>query len=306
MAGYVPFGQNLQLQSGVPLDKVASVFMEKLTVVKRLDGGGGGGSGGANLMAMVVQSGDLSAIMQNPMAALTNIVQGQLGGLVSQLQGMVGGAPQQLVDALTGSAGLGNAMSVFKAAGDNLAGLTNGAQGFMQMIGHASTVSLAGSALPPAAAMPVVTAPLDSASFLSNVSAQLPTTISNVVAGTMTVADATDSIHQAILTAAGIVSGSAGALAWSEQTHAALATVATVSGAMAVPPTFDATGHRQEGVSTAFQGVLSTLVQPGPAAAMRAGLAAMLAGMPAYDSPDDRAALVQVLEDAIAQITSLD
>lgn len=282
MAGFVPFGQNLQLQSGVPLSKVATVFMEKLSVVKRMDGGGMGG-----LMGKVIQDGNLSAIMQNPAAALTNAVQSQVGGLVSQIQGMVGGGPQGLIDAIQGATGaagltggLDQAMGALRAAGDNLAGLTNGAQGFFAMIGHANTADLAGAALPAAAAMSTVTAPLTAAPFVRDVAARLPGVVADVVAGQMPADAATAWVLDQVHTAATIVAGSAGALAWSEQMHPMIATVSSVAGALAVPPVFDEAGNRHEGEATGFQGVLRTLVQPEPQAAMDAALAAQIAHTP--------------------------
>ncbi len=64
--GFVPLPQALQLISGVPLMKVSTAFFEKLSITKRLDGG----PGLQGLMQKVLQDGNLSSIMQNPMAAL--------------------------------------------------------------------------------------------------------------------------------------------------------------------------------------------------------------------------------------------
>lgn len=271
--GFVPFGQNLQLQGGAPLMKAATVFIEKLGATKRLDGG----PGLQGLMQKVLQDGNLSSVMQNPMAGLTQGIQGQLGGLVSQLQGMAGGGPAGLISALTGGSGLGNALGQLQAAGDNLAGLTNGATGFFAMIGHANTADMAGAGLPAAAAMDVVTGPLTQGGFLGSVGAVLPQVVSQVVAGTMAPDVATNYVLGQINTIGGVVSGSAAALAYSEQMHPLITTVATVAGALAVPPTFDAGGYRQEGVATGFQGVLASIVQPAPAATMAASLAAQIA-----------------------------
>jgi hypothetical protein len=52
--------------------------------------------------------------------------------------------------------------------------------------------------------------------------------------------------------------------------------VSSVAGALAIPPTF-ANGYRQEGVASGFQGVLASIVQPGPSAAIAASLAAQIA-----------------------------
>jgi hypothetical protein len=279
--GFVPLPQALQLISGVPLMKVASVFAEKLSITKRLDGG----AGLQGLMAQVLRDGNLSSIMQNPMAALTQGIQGQLGGMVSQLQGMVGGGPAGLISALTGSTGLGNALGALQAAGDNLAGLTNGASGFFSMLGHASTVDMAGAALPVSAAMDAVTAPLTQGGFLGNLSGILPQVVSQVVSGSTTPDAATNFVLGQIASIGGVTSGSVGALAYGAQMHPPLALVSTIAGALAVPPTFDADGYRHEGVATGFQGVLNSLVQPGPAITMAASLAAQIAHTP-HDAVD--------------------
>lgn len=287
--GFVPFGQNLQLQSGVPLAKVGTVLAEKLTLTKRLDGGALGG-----LMQSVIQNNGLSGIMQNPAAALTNAIQGQVPGLVSQLQSMAGGGPQSVIDALSGSGGLSTAMGLLRGSGDNLAGLTNGAQGFFSMIGHSTLVEMAGTALPAAAALSEVTGPLTANAFLSRVTSRLPTIVSAVVSGAMSAADATAWIQAQTYTAGSIVASSAAALAWGEQMQGMISTVASVAGSLAVPPTFDADGHRQEGVATGFQGVLASIVQPAAKAAMDAALAAQIAHE--NHAPVDTAAMTS-LED---------
>lgn len=273
MAGGIALPQALQLISGVPLMKVASVFAEKLSITKRLDGG----AGLQGLMQKVLQDGNLSSVMQNPMASLTQGIQGQLPGLVTQLQGMTGGGPAGLISALTGSSGLGNAMGSLQASGDNLAGLTNGAQGFFAMLGHANTADMAGAGLPTAAAMSAVTAPLEQFGFLASIGMTLPGMVSQVVSGAMAPGDATNYVLGQIATIGSVTAGSAAALAYGAQMHPLIATVSSVAGALAVPPTFDADGYRQEGVASGFQGVLASIVQPGPSAAIAASLAAQIA-----------------------------
>jgi len=273
MAGGIALPQALQLISGVPLMKVGTAFFEKLSITKRLDGG----AGLQGLMQKVLQDGNLSSVMQNPMASLTQGIQGQLPGLVSQLQGMAGGGPAALISALTGSSGLGNAMGALQASGDNLAGLTNGAQGFFAMLGHANTADMAGAGLPASAAISAVTAPLTQGSFLGSIGQTLPQIVSQVVAGAMAPGDATNYVLGQIATVGSVTAGSAGALAYGAQMHPLIATVSSVAGALAIPPTFDADGYRHEGVATGFQGVLASIVQPGPSAAMAASLAAQIA-----------------------------
>jgi hypothetical protein len=289
--GFVPLPQALQLISGVPLMKVASVFAEKLSITKRLDGG----PGLQGLMAQVLKDGNLSSIMQNPMAALTQGIQGQLGGMVSQLQGMAGGGPAGLISALTGASGLGNALGALRAAGDNLAGLTNGASGFFSMLGHAATVDMAGAGLPISAAMEAVTAPLTQGGFLGNLGGILPQVVSQVVSGSMTPDAATNFVLGQIASIGGVTAGSAGALAYGAQMHPLIATVSSVAGALAIPPTFDADGYRQEVVASGFQGVLASIVQPGPSAAIAASLAAQIAHT--VHDPVDAAAMTSLGDD---------
>lgn len=275
MAGGIGMSTALQLISGVPLRKVGTVLAEKLHLPKRLDGGALG-----DLAAKVIKDGNLSAILQNPMAALTGAVQGQIGGLVSQLQGMVGGGPLGLINAIAGAAGvpgLSQAMGALQAAGDNLAGLTSGASGFFAMLGHEALADMAGAALPAAAALAQVTAPLTSGDFLGGLAERLPEVVGAVVSGQMPAEIALDWVLEQTFVAADIVASSAGALAWGQQMQPLLSTAAAVSGALAVPPVFDADGFRQEGVPTGFQGVMRSLVQAGPLAAMDAALAAQIA-----------------------------
>jgi hypothetical protein len=271
MAAGILLPKALQLISGVPLQKVASVFAEKLSITKRLDGGGGL----AGLMAQVLKDGNLSSIMQNPMAALTQGIQGQLGGLVSQLSSITGAAG--LISSLTGASGLGNALGTLQAAGDNLAGLTNGASGFFDMISHAATVDLAGAGLPISAGMDAVTAPLTSGGLLNSIGQNLPQVVGQVVSGSLSPDAALAWVQSQISAIGGVTAGSAAALAYGAQMHPMIATVSSVAGALAVPPTFDADGYRQNGAATGFQAVLGSIVQPQPAAVMAASLAAQIA-----------------------------
>lgn len=291
MAGGIALPQALQLISGVPLMKVGTAFFEKLSITKRLDGG----PGLQGLMQKVLQDGNLSSVMQNPMASLTQGIQGQLGGLVSQLQGMTGGGPAGLISALTGGSGLGNALGALQASGDNLAGLTNGASGFFSMLGHAATVDLAGAGLPISAAMDAVTAPLTQGGFLGNLGGILPQVVSQVVSGSMAPDAATNFVLGQIASIGGVTAGSAGALAYGAQMHPLIAAVSSVAGALALPPTFDADGYRQEGVASGFQGVLASIVQPGPSAAIAASLAAQIAHV--THSPVDTAGMTSLGDD---------
>lgn len=269
MAGGIALPQALQLISGVPLAKVGSVFAEKLSITKRLDG-----AAPAALMKSVITDGNLSSVMQNPMSALTGAIQGQMGGLVSQLQGIAGAFG--LVSALTGSGGLSAALTSLQGAGNNLAGLSNGAAGFFSMLGHDQTAQMAGAAMPPQFATSVMTGPLTAGSLLGSINTVLPQVVSQVVSGAMAPSSATAWVQSQTDSLNGIVSNSAAALAWSAQMHPLIATVSSVAGALAIPPTFDANGNRQEGTASGFQGVLASIVQPSAAQAMAAALAAQI------------------------------
>lgn len=269
MAAGIALPQALQLISGVPLAKVASVFAEKLSITKRLDG-----AAPASLIQSVITNGNLSSVMQNPMAALTGAIQGQLGGLTAQL-GNISNA-SGLVSALTGSNGLGAALTSLTSAGNSLAGLTNGAAGFFSMLGHDQTAQLAGSAMPAQYATSVVTAPLTASGPLGSINSVLPQVVAQVVAGTMDPATAAVWVQGQIASLNNIVSNSSAALAWSASMHPLIATVASVAGSLAIPPTFDDDGNRQEGAASGFQGVLASIVQPDAATALAAALAAQM------------------------------
>lgn len=289
MAAGIPLPQALQLISGVPLRKVGSVFMEKLSATKRLDGGALGG-----LMQSVLQDGNLSSVMQNPMAGLTAKIQGQISGLVSQLQAGAPSDPSTLISALSGAGGLDQAMTQLKASGDNLAGLTNGAAGFFSMIGHESFAQMAGSSLPASASLATVTAPLNSGGFLSSVNDQLPGLVGAVISGTMAPDVAASWVQAQTAGAASIVAASAGALAWGQEMQTMVSTVSAVAGSLAVPPVYDEAGNRQEGAVTGFQAVLGTIIQPQPRAAMERSLEAQIAHV--RHEPVDVAAMTS-LED---------
>lgn len=264
MAGGIPFSQALQIIGGVPLQKVGSVFAEKLSITKRLDGGAIG-----NLMKQVIKDGNLSSLMQNPMQGALDAVQQQAQQALQRLGGIPG--VQSLTSALSGLQG---AATSFQAAGDNLAGLTNGAAGFMAMLGHDQTAQLAGDAMPATAATAVVTAPLTSSGLLAQASAVLPQIASQVASGTLDATSAAAWVTGISGQMTGIVQASADALAWSAANHTVIAAAATIGGALAVPPVFDDQGNRSEGVPTGFQGVLQSVVQPHARDAIAAALAA--------------------------------
>lgn len=283
--GFVPLPQALQLIGGVPLLKVGSVFAEKLSITKRMDGGAV-----ADLMKAVLAKGDLSPILQNPMAAGLGAIQSQILSAVAQLGSIPGAAG--LVSALSGPGGLGDAANAFLGAGNALAGLTNAGAGFFGMLGHDTTAQLTGSALPPEAATSVVTAPLTASGLVDSIGTVLPQVVSQVVAGTLDPASAVAWANGVGAQLSGIVSGSNAALAWSAANHTLVAATAAIGGALAVPPVFDSVGNRADGVATGFQGVLRSLVQPAIADALDEALDALTAAT-RYDpiNPDDYTSL---------------
>lgn len=270
MAG-VEIGKLLQMISGVPLQKVSSVFAEKLSITKRLDGGALGG-----LMSQVLADGNLSSVMQNPMAALTGTAQSAVSNAATSINSALGGSASSLVSALTGGGGLSSALTALKGSGDNLAGLTNGAQGFFDLLGHANIVDMTGGSPPSALAMSKVTGPLEQATLLASIAASVQAIASSVIAGTMTVSAATAQINAYTAQLNAIVADSSAAITQGQAAQSLLSTVAAVAGALAVPPTFDAEGNRLEGTATPLQTVLSTLVNPSAKAAMDAALAAQI------------------------------
>lgn len=270
MAGGIALPQALQLISGVPLAKVGTVFAEKLSITKRLDG-----AAPASMIKQVLADGNLSSVMQNPMAGLTQVLQTQIANLAPQIPNIAGASG--LISALTGSSGLSSALSAFQGAGDNLAGLTNGAAGFFSMLGHDQTAQMAGTAMPAQYATSVVTGPLTSGDYLSSLNTMVPQLLARVISGGAAADAAASWVTVQTTNLNGIVSASNAALAYSAAMHPLIATVASVAGSLAVPPTFDASGFRQEGVASGFQGVLASLVQPKAATALAASSAAQIA-----------------------------
>jgi len=268
--GFVPLPQALQLIGGVPLLKVGSVFAEKLSITKRLDGGAAG-----DLMKKVLQDGNLSSLLQNPQAAISSAISSAIPGLAAGL-GSVSGAAG-LISSLTGANGLGATLLAFQSAGDTLAGLTNGGAGFLGMIAHDTTAQMAGAALPDLAATSVVTGPLTASGLLGSIQTVLPQVVGQVVSGSLAPAIAQAWVDGVGGQLNGIVSASNAALSWSAANHTLVASVATIGGALAVPPVFDVEGNREEGVATGFQGVLQSLVQPDALAPLSDALSALTA-----------------------------
>lgn len=285
MAGGIALPQALQLIGGVPLLKVGSVFAEKLSITKRMDGGASG-----DLMKQVLAAGNLSPILQNPMAGGIGAIQSQIGSAVSAL----GSIPvaSGLVSALSGAGGLGDAANGFLGAGNALAGLSNAGAGFFGMIAHDTTASMAGDALPPSAATSVVTGPLTAGGLVGSIGSVLPQVVAQVVAGTLDVASATAWVNGASEQLGAVVSDSNAALAWSAANHTLVAATASIGGALAVPPVFDSAGNRQEGAASGFQGVLQSLVRPEALGPISDALNALTAAT-RYDpvDPDDYTSL---------------
>lgn len=285
MAGGIALPQALQLIGGVPLLKVGSVFAEKLSITKRLDGGATG-----DLMKQVLAAGNLSPILQNPMAGGIGAIQSQIGSALQQL----GQVPNVsgLVSSLTGAGGLSDAANRFLGAGNALAGLSNAGAGFFGMIAHDTTASMAGDALPPEAATAVVTAPLTAIGLVDSISTVLPQIAGQVAAGAIDPTAATAWVNGVSAQLGAIVDASNAALAWSSANHTLVAATAAIGGALAVPPVFDSAGNREEGVASGFQGVLQSLVRPEAIGPLSDALAA-LTNARRYDpvDPDDYTSL---------------
>lgn len=278
MAGGVALPTVLQLLDGTPHKRVASAIFENLPLAKLLQGGDISG-----LMKKVLADGNLSSVLQNPMAALTGQLQGLAGQAAAQLQATLGTGASGLISALTGASGLTSALSALQAAGDSLAGLTNGQAGLMALAGHDSLLSMLGDAAPAALAATRVLGPIASGDLLNGITAALPRVVQSVISGGMAVADATAWVQGQIASVTAVVSASADALTQGQSVQMLASTVATVSGLVAPIP----------GVAASpIQAALGTFVQPAARTAMKVALAAQVAAD--THAPVDTAAMTSL------------
>lgn len=195
MASGIPLASVLQLLDGTPHRKVPSAIFERLPLAKVLSGGDVGA-----LMPQVLKDGNLSSILQNPVAPI-------IDRFVRSLPG--GGG-----DALTA------AMGGLRAAGDNLIGLSNGGAGLFDLLGHASLVGMMGAHLPPELGLDRVLGPVTCGPVLTT----LLEGRSNAVA-----------VGNPVEVAQGIVQASANALAQGRAIQPLVSAVASLSGALAMP-----------------------------------------------------------------------
>lgn len=264
MAGGVSLPTVLfQLLDGSPHKKVPSAIFENLPLAKLLQGGDVSG-----LLQKVLADGNLSSVLQNPMAGLTQGLQSLAGQAATQLQSALGSGASGLISALTGSSGLTSALSSLQAAGDNLVGLTNGQAGLFALAGHDSLLSMLGNAAPSALSAANVLAPTASGDLLNAITAALPTLVQNVIAGSMSVADATAWVQAQTANVQAPVTASANALSQGQAIQMLASTVATVSGLVAPVPGVAA---------SAIQSAIGGFVTPSASAAMRAALVTQIA-----------------------------
>ncbi|MCJ2031295.1 hypothetical protein MKK50_18170 [Methylobacterium sp. J-043] len=179
MAGF-GLSQALGLIAGSPLAKAGSVIAEKLPVTKSMGLGGIGG-----LLSQVMQDGNLSSIMQNPVAAIAGQVQAQVQGAVAQVQAALGGAGAGLVNALSGAGGIGEAVGALKAAGDHLSGLGADPQGFFDLVAHGNMAGMLGDGAPPAMSYARAAGPVTSAPTLAETQALIDDTVQQSISGAL-------------------------------------------------------------------------------------------------------------------------
>ncbi len=254
--------QALGLIAGSPLAKAGSVIAEKLPVTKSMGLGGIGG-----LLSQVMQDGNLSSIMQNPVAAIAGQVQAQVQGAVAQVQATLGGAGAGLVSALSGAGGIGEAVGALKAAGDHLSGLGADPQGFFDLLAHGNMVGMLGDGAPAAMGYARAAGPVTSAPVLAQTQAIIDDTVRWAVAGTLAPDAAAALIQQQADTLRAIVADSADAIARGQAAAPLLGIASAVGGALAVP---------SWGQATPMQSVLATLVRPQARAVMDAAVQASL------------------------------
>lgn len=263
MAGGVSLPGVLQLLDGTPHKKVGSAIFENMPLAKVLQGGNVSG-----LMGKVLADGNLSSVLMNPMAAITEQLQGLAVQAATRLQAAFGSDAGGLISALTGGSGLTTALAAFQAAGDNLSGLTNGQAGLFALAGHDSLLAMLGGSAPPALAASRVVGPLASGDLLNGIASALPGVVQSVIDGTLPLDAATSWVQGQTATIAGVTADSADALAQGQAAQMLASTVATVSGLVAPVP----------GIAPSpIQRAMSATVKPAAAVAMRQALAVQVA-----------------------------
>lgn len=255
----VELGQVLKVIGGAAHLKVGSVIAEKLPITKMLDGGPLG-----PLLAQALQGGP-SALMQNPIGAVSAQLQGAIGTATAALANVSGASG--LVSALTGATGLSGAIGGLTQAASFLSGATMpgaGQFGLLDVATHGSITGMLGDALPASMALSQAIGPLNAGSAISAVGAALPGVVAQVVAGTMSVAAATAWVQAQAATLSGITTASNAAF---QSAQDAAAMLVSVSAASALLTSSDPT----------IQALLPMIVQPAALTAMQAAVASHVA-----------------------------
>lgn len=269
MAGF-GLSQALGLIAGSPLSKAGSVIAEKLPVTKSMGLGGIGG-----MLSQVLNDGNLSSIMQNPVAAIAGQVQAQVQGAVAQVQAALGGGGAGLVSALSGAGGVSEAVGALKAAGDHLSGLGADPQGFFDLVAHGNMAVMLGADAPSVMSYDRAAAPITSGPVLAETQTLIDQTVQQAISGALDPSAAAVIIQQQTAALQAITAESANAIAMGQAAAPLLGIASAVGGALAVP---------SWSAQTAAQSVLATLVQPQARAVMDAAVRASLgAGAGAHD-----------------------
>lgn len=247
MAGF-GLSQALGLIAGSPLSKAGSVIAEKLPVTKSMGLGGIGG-----MLSQVLNDGNLSSIMQNPVAAIAGQVQAQVQGAVAQVQAALGGAGASLVSSLSGTGGISEAVGALKVAGDHLSGLGADPQGFFDLVAHGNMAGMLGADAPDAMSYERAAAPITSGPVLAETQALIDQTVQQAISGALDPNAAAAIIQQQTAALQAITAESANAIAMGQAAAPLLGIASAVGGALAVP---------SSSLQTPIQSVLATLVQP--------------------------------------------
>ena len=242
----------LGLIGGSPQLKTASVFAEKLKIIKSIEGG--------NLAPLLslVKAGGIASILQNPVGAAIGALNGQIGSVTAALSAAAG------IPGIGGLAsavsGLSGAVSSVQSFTNALSGITSGDIGPLSLVAASNVSSMIGQSLPAA-----ITAPLQMTSQLNGMASTLSSVTNGVISGTVAVTDAIATVNGMASTLTGAVSDAAAA---HDDLMGAASAVSSVSAMAAI-----VSGAGGD----ALQGVFQSMIQPQHLATMKAATDEMIA-----------------------------
>lgn len=266
----------LSLIGGTPIKKAIDVYINKLKAAKTLDGGSGMDDSGfptglSGLLNGLVSGGSLSSLMQNPVASVSAILQTNLTNGSASITSALGAPSAGLTAAMTGGGGLAAAVTANSSLAATLSGAASGSPGPLDLVNHASLLEQFGGNVPAVVSFANASGPLTNGAVLEARNTQIATMTAGVIAGSMTIADAT----------ARVVAMSAQINGWVAASNLAFS---TMQGALVSLAALNALGASLIGGSPELQAVLPMIVRPSALATLTASASAMGAETAAIDA----------------------